>query len=79
MPAFTLIVLVIVLAILKLRVVLILHRVWTEFHEEIDAGGVDHVIATDLHLEPGRTYRAVVKFCHPGGCFLVRYPPFSAH
>ncbi|KAK2161993.1 hypothetical protein NP493_1549g00025 [Ridgeia piscesae] len=46
---------------------------WQEFHEETDAGGVDHVIATNLHLEPGRQYRAVVQFCHPDGCFLPLY------
>ncbi|KAK2183533.1 hypothetical protein NP493_308g03123 [Ridgeia piscesae] len=45
-------------------------RILSSVREITDAGRVSHVIATDLHLEPGHTYRAVVKFCHPGGCFL---------
>ncbi|KAI0242789.1 hypothetical protein LSAT2_011095 [Lamellibrachia satsuma] len=46
---------------------------WTDFRNTTDAGRVSHVIATNLHLEPGHTYRAVVQFCHPDGCFLPLY------
>ena len=48
-------------------------RRWLEFREFAETGGTGHVIATDLYLEPGRTYRAAVKFCHPEGCFMVSF------
>ena len=44
---------------------------WREFRELTDAGRVTYVIAMDLFLSPGHTYRAVVQFCHQDGCFLV--------
>ena len=50
---------------------LTLRSQWVEFRDATDAGRVSHVIATDLHLEPGHTYRAIVQFCHPDGCFKV--------
>ncbi|KAI0232203.1 hypothetical protein LSAT2_017453, partial [Lamellibrachia satsuma] len=45
----------------------------TEFRELTDAGCVTYVIAMDLFLSPGQTYRAVVQFCHQDGCFLPLY------